>query len=143
MLIFQLALQLVLPHVVPVHHLGFFREPTTLSPVEYYNNLPFQTSQQALETSVIADVAIILDPVIANGGTAAAAIQSLKELNVEKVIVIAILGTVEGLTKLSEWWDNSVEIFVGAVDKQYNEKGMIVPGTGDLGDRIWLTIGRH
>jgi len=137
------ALQLVLPHVVPVHHLGFFREPITLSPVEYYNNLPFQASSQSLEISAIADVAIILDPVIATGGTAAAAMQSLKEWDVKKVVIIAILGTVEGVTKLSKEWDSGVEIFVGAIDKKYNEKGMVVPGTGDLGDRIWLTIGRH
>lgn len=137
------ALQLVLPHFVPVHHLGFFREPTTLNPVEYYNNLPSQASSESPESPGIAEIAIILDPVIATGGTAAAAMQSLKKWDIKKVVVIAVLGTVEGVTKLSEEWESGVEIFVGAVDQKYNEKGMVVPGTGDLGDRIYLTIGRH
>jgi uracil phosphoribosyltransferase len=53
-----------------------------------------------------------------------------------------VLGTVEGVTKASEEWESGVEIFVGAVDEKYNEKGMIVPGVGDVGDRLYLTIGK-
>lgn len=54
--------------------------------------------------------------------------------------MIAVLGAAEGLMRVSKEWESCIEIFVGAVDQRYNEKGMVLPGTGDLGDRMWLTI---
>jgi uracil phosphoribosyltransferase len=133
-----LAIQTLLPDPVPVHHLGLFREPVSLQPVEYYNNLPYHSTPPS---SGSQHLAIILDPIIATGGTAAAAIQSLREWGVSKVVVISILGSEEGLKKALEEWEN-VEIWVGGVDGKLNQKGMIVPGVGDVGDRLFGTKGK-
>ena len=70
---------------MPVHHLGLFRERTTLQPVEYYNNLPTRVTPHDEADTAPVDLAIVVDPVIATGGTAAAAIQTLKEWGVAKV----------------------------------------------------------
>ncbi|KAI4113771.1 MAG: hypothetical protein LQ345_005322 [Seirophora villosa] len=90
------ALQSLLPSPAAVHHLGLFREPTTLQPVEYYNNLPYHhpSGSSADPTAPLyPDIAILLDPIIATGGTSVAAIQTLLEWGVKKVIVIAILAS--------------------------------------------------
>ena len=79
------AVQTLLPEPVPVHHLGLFREKTTLQPVEYYNNLPTRVKPHDEANLVPCDLAIVVDPVIATGGTAEAAIQTLKEWGVPKV----------------------------------------------------------
>ncbi|KAI9801566.1 MAG: hypothetical protein M1825_003245 [Sarcosagium campestre] len=129
------AIQTLLPDPVPVHHLGLFREPTTLQPVEYYNNLPQHNSSAS-------DVAILLDPVIATGGTAVAAIQTLREWGVGRVIVLAVLGSRDGVRCAAEEWAEGVDIFVGGVDEACTAKGMIRPGLGDVGDRLFLTIGK-
>ncbi|MCJ1230048.1 hypothetical protein MMC12_006719 [Toensbergia leucococca] len=128
------ALQILLPSPVPVHHLGLFREPSTLQPVEYYNNLPYHRPSSP-STSAAADVAILLDPVIATGGTSVAAIQTLAEWGVKKVILISVLGSEEGVRKAAEEWREGVEIWVGGLDKECNNRGMITPGVGDVGDR--------
>ncbi|EEP79960.1 hypothetical protein UREG_04802 [Uncinocarpus reesii 1704] len=114
----------LLPNPVPVHHLGLFREPTTLQPVEYYNNLPFHrsTSSNPDANGTAADLAILLDPIVATGGTAAAAIQSLKEWGVKKVILLSILGTRTGLTKAASEWPEGVEVLVGDVDDEIDAK---------------------
>jgi len=137
------ALQTLLPFAVPIHHLGLFREPTTLQPVEYYNNLPYhRPSPNSPSGSSASDLAILLDPVIATGGTAVAAIQTLREWGVKKVIVISVLGSEGGVKRAAEEWGDGVEVWLGAVDKELNEKGMIKPGLGDVGDRLFLTIGK-
>ncbi|KAI9795763.1 MAG: hypothetical protein M1833_006856 [Piccolia ochrophora] len=135
------ALQTLLPASTPIHHLGLYREPSTLQPVEYYNNLPHaQTPPSSL--------AIILDPIIATGGTATAAIQTLLEWGVRKVLVLSVLASGEGLRGAAEEWVRQgekveVEFWVGAVDEGgLNDKGMIMPGLGDVGDRLFLTIGK-
>lgn len=79
------AFETLLPVPVPIHHLGLFREMTTLQPVEYYNNLPTRVKPTNGEDAAPCDIAIILDPVIATGGTAEAAIQTLREWGVKKV----------------------------------------------------------
>lgn len=140
------AIQTILPLPAPVHHLGLFREPTTLEPVEYYNNLPYHrpavdTPSDALNSQA-SELAILLDPVIATGGTSAAAIQTLKEWGVKKVIVMAVLGAVEGLKRAASEWPEGTEIWVAGVDGLLTEKGMIKPGLGDVGDRLFLTIGK-
>ena len=80
-----IAFQALLPEPVPVHHLGLFREKTTLQPVEYYNNLPTRVTPNDEADLAPCDLAIVVDPVIATGGTAEAAIQTLKEWGVAKV----------------------------------------------------------
>lgn len=142
-----LALQTVLPDPVSVHHLGLFRDPLSLQPVEYYNNLPFArpASSSAADRKIntaAASLAILLDPVIATGGTSAAAIQTLKEWGVERVILISILAARVGVTKAAEEWPEGTEVWVGAVDDELNDRGMITPGLGDIGDRLFLTLGR-
>lgn len=117
---------------VPIYHLGLFREKTTLSPVEYYNRLP--TKEEPY------DVAIVLDPIIATGGTAEAVVQTLKEWGVKRVVFVAILGSEEGLNRLAaEFGPGELEIYVGAVDASLSTKGFILPGVGDLGDRLLST----
>jgi len=129
------AIQSILPEPVSVHHLGLFREKMTLQPVEYYNNLP-QSS------SAVAKLAIVVDPIIATGQTAAAAIQSLRDWGVEKIVVLSVLGAVPGVTRASEEWPEGTQLWVGGIDEALTDKGMIKPGLGDIGDRLFLTIGK-
>ncbi|KAH0602578.1 uncharacterized protein H6S33_008659 [Morchella sextelata] len=138
------AFETLLPAPVPVHHLGLFREKTTLQPVEYYNNLPTRVATSG-DGARPCDIAIILDPVIATGGTAEAAIQTLREWGVKKILVVSVLGSAEGVLRAAtEGGGEDVEVVVGAVDSELGGKngGMIVPGIGDIGDRLFLTIGK-
>ncbi|ROT42034.1 PRTase-like protein [Sodiomyces alkalinus F11] len=163
------ALQTILPDPVPVHHLGLYREPSTLEPVEYYNNLPHHipdptlkanstsaaafapssTTASALEAEAdgtgapyASSLAIILDPVIATGGTCAAAIQTLKEWGARRIVVLSIVGATEGVRRAAEEWPEATEIWLAAVDPELTGQGMIKPGLGDIGDRLFLTIGK-
>ncbi|DAA73122.1 TPA_exp: Uncharacterized protein A8136_5047 [Trichophyton benhamiae CBS 112371] len=124
-----------------VHHLGLFREPTTLEPVEYYNNLPFQPNSTGVN-SAAAKLAIIIDPVVATGSTASAAIQTLREWGVERILFLCILGSHAGLIKAAGEWEEGVQVWTGAVDEQVDMKGMIQPGLGDIGDRLFSAGGR-
>ena len=130
------AVQTLLPRPIPVHHLGLYREKLTLQPVEYYNNLPQSQSTSAPTT------AILIDPVIATGGTAIAAIQTLREWGVKNVIVINVITAKEGLVRASEEWPEGTEFWVGGVDDELTGSGMIKPGVGDIGDRLYGTIGK-
>ena len=143
-LINSAALQTLLPELVPVHHLGLFREPTSLQPVEYYNNLPYHRPTSVNpDPFPIPSIAILLDPVIATGGTSSAAIQTLLEWGVKQVVVISVLGSEAGVRRAAEENESeSVEIWVGGLDEQMDERGMIRPGLGDVGDRLFLTIGK-
>lgn len=123
-----------------MHHLGLYREPTTLEPVEYYNNLPEHITSNNPESP--ASLAIILDPVIATGGTCAAAIQSLREWGASRVIVLSVLGAVPGVKRAAAEWPEGVDIWVAAVDDELTPEGMLKPGLGDVGDRLFLTIGK-
>ncbi|KAL0262852.1 hypothetical protein SLS55_001826 [Diplodia seriata] len=138
------ALLSVLPAAVPVHHLGLYREKTTLQPVEYYNNLPYHkpTASNPSVSAGPSDLAIIVDPVIATGATACAAIDTLRDWGVKKVIVCAVIASEDGLRKAAETWPEGVEVFAGGCDKEMDDKGMIKPGLGDVGDRLFLTIGK-
>ncbi|KAJ3102000.1 Kynurenine--oxoglutarate transaminase 3 [Phlyctochytrium planicorne] len=107
-----------------VHHLGLYREKSTLLPVEYYNKLPAQCT---------LDIGIILDPMVATGGTSIAAINMLKDWGLKKIKFVAIIGSELGLKTLQEAHPD-VEIVVGAVDDILNDHGYIVPGMrGKLG----------
>ncbi|KAI0103892.1 uracil phosphoribosyltransferase-domain-containing protein [Nemania sp. FL0031] len=135
------AIQTLLPTPVPVHHLGLYREPSTLQPVEYYNNLPNHTATNQSGAHA-SSLAIILDPVIATGGTCVAAIQTLKEWGVKKIVVMSVIAASEGVRRAAAEWPEAVEIWVGGVDNELTSSGMIKPGLGDIGDRIFLTIGK-
>lgn len=145
------ALESLLPSPVPVHHLGLYREKSTLQPVEYYNNLPYHKPSAAppattpagtpAETSGPADLAIIVDPIIATGATAMAAVETLRDYGVKKVVVISILCSADGVKRVAESWEN-VEVWAGGCDAETDAKGMIKPGVGDIGDRLFLTIGK-
>ena len=152
------AFQLLLPQPAPVHHLGLYREPSTLQPVEYYNNLPYHRpsspNDNAEDAELVPEIAVLLDPVIATGGTAAAAIQTLLEWGVRKVVLVSIIGNAEGVLRAAgqaeEFEGGSegqgrqveVEVWVGGVDEGLDERGMIRPGLGDVGDRLFGTVGK-
>ncbi|MCJ1479418.1 hypothetical protein MMC13_008103 [Lambiella insularis] len=135
------ALSLLLPISVPIHHLGLFREPVTLQPVEYYNNLPYHSSPPSSDPED-DHLAILVDPIIATGGTAVAAIQTLREWGVSRIILIAVLGSAGGVRRAAAEWEEGVEVWVGGVDEKLDAKGMICPGVGDVGDRLFLTKGK-
>jgi uracil phosphoribosyltransferase len=137
------ALSSLLPTPVPVHHLGLYREKSTLQPVEYYNNLPYHapTSSNPSAGSP-AELAIIVDPIIATGATCCAAIDSLKDWGVKRIIVCSVLAAKQGLEQACQEWPEGVEVWVGGVDEEVDEKGMIKPGLGDIGDRLFMTLGK-
>ncbi|MCS7049629.1 MAG: uracil phosphoribosyltransferase [Verrucomicrobiae bacterium] len=108
-----------------VFHLGIFRDERTLTPVEYYSKLA--------EHSPV-DVAFILDPMLATGGSAVAAASRLKAWGVPRIKFLGLIAAPEGLRRLTEAHPD-VEIFLCALDSHLNEKGFIVPGMGDAGDR--------
>jgi uracil phosphoribosyltransferase len=112
-----------------VWHLGLYRDHATLKPVTYYNKLPAKPDM---------DVAIVLDPMLATGGSAIAAIDILRNAGTPHVKFVGIIGAPEGVTALQESHP-SVPIFLGALDSHLNEVGYIVPGLGDAGDRQFGT----
>jgi len=136
------ALSSLLPTPVPIHHLGLYREKSTLQPVEYYNNLPYHTPHTSGASKPQPELAIIVDPISATGATACAAIDTLKDWGVKRIIVCSILATEEGLQKACSEWEEGVEVWVGGCDKDVDDKGMIKPGLGDIGDRLFLTLGK-
>ncbi len=114
---------------VKVGHIGLYRDPETLEPVKYYFKMPPDISER--------DV-IIVDPMLATGGSAAAAAMFLKEVGVKHIKLMSIIAAPEGVQRMqSEHPD--VDIFVAALDDHLNEHGYIVPGLGDAGDRIFGT----
>lgn len=131
------AVQTLLPEPIPVHHLGLYREPATLEPVEYYNNLPQQSAK-----APVASLAIVLDPVIATGGTCAAAIQTLREWGVKRIIVLSVIGAADGVRRAAAEWPDAVDIWLAGVDGELTADGMLKPGVGDVGDRLFLAIGK-
>ncbi|QIW94768.1 hypothetical protein AMS68_000286 [Peltaster fructicola] len=133
------AIEDLLPMPVSVHHLGMYREKSTLQPVEYYNNLPYH---KAGEESHVPELAIIVDPIVATGQTLCAAIDTLKDWGVKRIVSISILGSEDGLQRAAEAWPGNVDIWVGGVDPETDTSGMIKPGLGDIGDRLYLTLGK-
>jgi uracil phosphoribosyltransferase len=112
-----------------VWHIGLYRDEKTLRPVEYYNKLP-------LEPTV--SVCLILDPMLATGGSAVATTDILKRWGVKKIKFVGILGAPEGIANMQEHHPD-VPIFLAGIDKHLNERGYIVPGLGDAGDRQFGT----
>ncbi len=112
-----------------VGHIGLYRDPKTLVPVEYYCKLPNDIQER--------DV-FVLDPMLATGGSAAAAISFIKQRGCRTIRLMNIIAAPEGVKKVqSEHPD--VDIFVAALDEKLNDHGYIVPGLGDAGDRIFGT----
>jgi len=112
-----------------VAHIGLYRDPETLTPVEYYCKLP---------PDIIDRDCFILDPMLATGGTAAAAAQYLKDAGARSIKLLTILSAPPGVAKMEEMHPD-VEIITCAVDSHLNDHGYIVPGLGDAGDRIFGT----
>lgn len=113
-----------------VWHLGLYRDHTTLKPVTYYNKLPAKPDM---------DLALVLDPMLATGGSAIAAIDILKKAGTKQVKFVGLIGAPEGCTALSASHPD-VPIHLAALDEKLNEVGYIVPGLGDAGDRQFATI---
>lgn len=112
-----------------VWHLGFYRDERTLRPVQYYNKLPVEPTVQ---------LCLILDPMLATGGSAVAAVDVLKNWGVHHIKYVGLIGAPEGIDKLSTVHPD-VPIHLAAVDDHLNEIGFIVPGLGDAGDRQFGT----
>ena len=112
-----------------VGHIGLFRDPETLEPVKYYCKMPTDIAER--------DV-IILDPMLATGGSASAAITFVKEYWVKNSKLMNILAAPEGIARVRADHPD-VEIYIAAVDEKLNDHGYIVPGLGDAGDRIFGT----
>ncbi|KAI9035352.1 uracil phosphoribosyltransferase [Aspergillus affinis] len=114
-----------------VYHMGIFRDESSLQPVEYYNKLP--TKPEHIKQ------AIVLDPLIATGGTAGAVVDILREWGIDKITFLSLLSTPVGLDRAAKVWPESTEFVVGAVDPGLDDKGYIEPGVGDIGDRLFGT----
>jgi uracil phosphoribosyltransferase len=113
-----------------VWHIGLYRDERTLKPVEYYNKLPDAATVQ---------VCLILDPMLATGGSSAATVDILKAWGAVRIKQVSLIAAPEGIATLNEAHPD-VEIHVGAVDRQLNERGYIMPGLGDAGDRQFGTF---
>lgn len=112
-----------------VWHLGLFRDERTLRPVEYYNKLPDRAT---------VDLCLILDPMLATGGSATAAIEVLKHWGAARIKLVNLIAAPEGVEAVVRAHPD-VEIHAAALDRQLNEKGYILPGLGDAGDRQFGT----
>ena len=112
-----------------VGHIGLYRNEETLEPVEYFCKLPSDAADREI---------FVVDPMLATGGSAIAAIDLLKKRGIKKIRFLCLIAAPEGIAKLQEAHPD-VNIFVGAKDERLNEKGYILPGLGDAGDRIYGT----
>ena len=112
-----------------VGHIGLYRDPETLKPVEYYCKLPADSNEREV---------FVVDPMLATGGSAVAAIQMLKDKGVKNIRFLCIIAAPEGVEAMKKAHPD-VDIYIGALDQHINEQGYIVPGLGDAGDRIFGT----
>ncbi len=112
-----------------VGHIGLYRDPDTLKPFEYYCKLPYDVDEREV---------IILDPMLATGGSASAAISYIKERGVSSIKLMCLIAAPEGIEKVTDDHPD-VEIYCAAVDQKLNDHGYIVPGLGDAGDRLFGT----
>lgn len=112
-----------------VGHIGLYRDEETLEPVEYFCKLPQDCANREV---------FVVDPMLATGGSAIAAIQMLKDKGVKNIHFMCVIAAPEGVKKMQEAHPD-VDIIIGALDDHLNENGYIVPGLGDAGDRIFGT----
>ena len=112
-----------------VGHIGLYRDPQTLEPVEYYCKMPNDISEREV---------LICDPMLATGGSASAAIRFIKDRGCQHIKLMCIIAAPEGIAKISQDHPD-VEVFCACCDEKLNDHGYIVPGLGDAGDRIFGT----
>ncbi len=112
-----------------VGHIGLYRDPETLNPVEYYCKLPADCAEREV---------FVVDPMLATGGSSVAAIQMLKDKGCKNIHFMCIIAAPEGVAKMQECHPD-VDMYIGALDEKLNDHGYIVPGLGDAGDRIFGT----
>ena len=118
----------MIPHA-HVGHIGLYRDPVTHQPHEYYCGLPKQMDAKC----------IVVDPMLATGGSAAAAITMLKEKGLHDICLLVLVAAPEGIEVINKEHPD-VEIYTAAVDRQLNGKAYILPGLGDAGDRVFGTL---
>lgn len=112
-----------------IGHIGLYRDPSTLQPVEYYCKLPADSEKRML---------LVLDPMLATGGSASAAISFIKQRNCKNIRLVNLIAAPEGIERIQRDHPD-VNIYVAACDEKLNEHGYIVPGLGDAGDRLFGT----
>lgn len=112
-----------------IRHLGYYRNESTLEPVPYYEKLSAATP---------VDVALVLDPMLATGGSSSAALKAVRDWGVRRIKLLAIIAAPEGLERIQKDHPD-VSIFICSIDSHLNENGFIVPGLGDAGDRLFNT----
>lgn len=112
-----------------VGHIGLYRDPETLTPVEYYVKLPSDIEERDF---------IVVDPMLATGGSAIAAIESLKKRGAKSIKFMCLIAAPEGVKALTDAHPD-VDIYIAALDEKLNDHGYIVPGLGDAGDRLFGT----
>lgn len=112
-----------------VGHIGLYRDPETLQPVKYYCKLPCDIAEREI---------VVLDPMLATGGSASAAIKYLKERGVTSIKLMCLIASLDGIKKINDEHPD-VLIYCAAVDDKLNEHGYIIPGLGDAGDRLFGT----
>ena len=128
-----LGLQSGVVNMIPaakIGHIGLYRVPETLKPVEYYCKMPSDIAERTM---------LVVDPMLATGGSAAAAITMLKEKGAKKLILMCLVAAPEGVKVINDEHPD-VPVYVASVDEKLNEHGYIVPGLGDAGDRIFGTL---
>ncbi|NLD03013.1 MAG: uracil phosphoribosyltransferase [Clostridiales bacterium] len=112
-----------------IGHIGLYRDPETLQPVEYYCKLPSDAEQRLL---------LVLDPMLATGGSASAAINFLKQRGCNHIKLVNLIAAPEGVKRIEKDHPD-VDIYVAAMDERLNDHGYIIPGLGDAGDRLFGT----
>ncbi|MEA1974076.1 MAG: uracil phosphoribosyltransferase [Bacillota bacterium] len=112
-----------------VGHVGLYRDPKTLEPVEYYCKMPSDISERDL---------IVIDPMLATGGSSMAAIRFIKERGATNIKLVCLIGCPEGIKAVHEEHPD-VDIYIASIDEKLNEHAYIVPGLGDAGDRLYGT----
>ena len=112
-----------------VGHIGLYRDPETLGPVEYYCKLPDDVSEREI---------VVVDPMLATGGSASAAIQYIKDRGVSSIKLMCLIASKDGIDRINKDHPD-VSIYCAAVDEKLSEHGYIIPGLGDAGDRLFGT----
>ena len=113
-----------------IGHIGLYRDPETHKPVEYYCKLPTDVAQR---------IVLVLDPMLATGGSASAAISFLKARGASRIKMVNIIGAPEGVDVVQREHPD-VDIYLGSLDEKLNDHGYILPGLGDAGDRLFGTL---
>lgn len=116
---------------VEIWHLGYYRDEETATPVRYYDKLPEGSP---------ADVALVLDPMLATGGSACLAIETLQNWGVQRILMASLIAAPEGVAVVTQRYPD-VRIVTCAIDRELNDRKFILPGLGDAGDRIFNTAG--